>query len=43
MGGEVVDILEPELEALLKTEPMAGLTDKEVNDRLAQFGKNGKQ
>ena len=38
---EVTDVLEPELEALLHADPMTGLTDKEVNDRLEQFGKNG--
>lgn len=39
--GEVVDILEPELEALLKADPMSGLSDNEVKDRLVKFGKNG--
>ncbi|KAJ1892202.1 hypothetical protein LPJ66_006485, partial [Kickxella alabastrina] len=37
---EVSDELSPELEALLKTEPLNGLSDVEVAERIAQFGKN---
>ena len=39
---EVVDELDAELEALLKTDPSKGLSDAEVSERLAKFGKNGK-
>lgn len=34
-------ILSLRLEALVKTEPLFGLTDQEVLDRLEQFGHNG--
>ncbi|KAJ1560137.1 hypothetical protein HK405_008101, partial [Cladochytrium tenue] len=37
---EVTEELDPELEALLQTEPLQGLTDAEVETRLAKFGKN---
>ncbi|KAI8927499.1 hypothetical protein BC831DRAFT_497694 [Entophlyctis helioformis] len=37
---EVTDAIEPELEALLHTEPTKGLADDEVAKRLAQFGPN---
>ncbi|KAI9504176.1 H(+)-ATPase [Coemansia spiralis] len=37
---EVSEELSPELEALLQTEPLKGLTSTEVSERLAQFGKN---
>ena len=38
---EVVDEIDPEYEKLLQTEPLQGLSDKEVEERLARFGKNG--
>ncbi|KAG0357809.1 hypothetical protein BGZ54_000182, partial [Gamsiella multidivaricata] len=34
------DQISPELEALLHTDPMQGLTDQEVEDRRVQFGPN---
>ncbi|KAF9358349.1 hypothetical protein BGX26_001938 [Mortierella sp. AD094] len=34
------DQISPELEALLHTDPMHGLTDQEVEERLAQWGPN---
>ncbi|KAJ3252431.1 hypothetical protein HDU77_005136 [Chytriomyces hyalinus] len=37
---EVADDIPPELEALLHTEPLHGLTDAEVTQRTAQFGLN---
>ncbi|KAJ2380469.1 hypothetical protein GGI05_006298, partial [Coemansia sp. RSA 2603] len=37
---EVSEELPPELEALLKTEPLKGLSSSEVDERLAQFGRN---
>ncbi|KAJ1952643.1 hypothetical protein EC988_003441, partial [Linderina pennispora] len=37
---EVAEELAPELEALLHTEPLKGLTNAEVEERLAQFGLN---
>ncbi|KAJ1535147.1 plasma membrane H+-ATPase, partial [Cladochytrium tenue] len=37
---EVTEELDPELEALLHTEPLQGLTDAEVETRLTKFGKN---
>ncbi|ORY39063.1 plasma-membrane proton-e [Rhizoclosmatium globosum] len=37
---EVADDIPPELEALLHTEPLHGLTDTEVAERTAQFGLN---
>ena len=37
---EVAEEISPELEKLLHTEPLAGLTDAEVAKRLEQFGKN---
>ncbi|KAI8809307.1 hypothetical protein BJ742DRAFT_805824 [Cladochytrium replicatum] len=37
---EVTEELDPELEKLLQTEPLQGLSDAEVNERLAQFGHN---
>ncbi|KAJ3187305.1 hypothetical protein HDU85_006593 [Gaertneriomyces sp. JEL0708] len=37
---EVTEALEPELEALLQTEPLDGLTDAQVQERLTQFGAN---
>ena len=38
---EFEDILEPELEALLVTEPLKGLSNDEVENRLIKFGRNG--
>ncbi len=38
---EVADALDPELEKLLLTPPLSGLTDNQVKDRLVQFGRNG--
>jgi hypothetical protein len=38
---EVNDELDAELEKLLQTPPLEGLTDAQVAERLAQFGKNG--
>lgn len=35
------DELDPELEAQLQTEPLKGLTDAEVEERLIQWGHNG--
>eukprot|EP00842_Homolaphlyctis_polyrhiza_P001220 jgi/Hompol1/2099/HPOL_002181-RA len=37
---EVADAIDAELEALLGTDPSKGLTDAEVSERLAKFGKN---
>ncbi|KAJ3102015.1 hypothetical protein HK100_004437, partial [Physocladia obscura] len=37
---EVADDIPPELEALLHTEPLQGLTDAEVAERIAKFGLN---
>ncbi|KAJ3416895.1 hypothetical protein HDV05_007953 [Chytridiales sp. JEL 0842] len=37
---EVEDAIDPELEKLLHTEPLQGLTDEEVAERLAKFGPN---
>ncbi|KAJ3079233.1 hypothetical protein HK102_003936, partial [Quaeritorhiza haematococci] len=37
---EVTDDIDPELEKLLQTPPLQGLSDDEVQKRLAQFGKN---
>ncbi|KAI8911846.1 hypothetical protein EDD86DRAFT_269559 [Gorgonomyces haynaldii] len=37
---EVVDVLDEEYEKLLQTEPLHGLTDAEVTERMARFGKN---
>ncbi|KAJ3064169.1 hypothetical protein HDU98_000123 [Podochytrium sp. JEL0797] len=37
---EVADDIPPELEALLHTEPLEGLTDAQVTERTAQFGLN---
>jgi len=37
---EVTEELDPELEKLLQTEPLKGLTDAEVEERIAKFGKN---
>ncbi|KAJ3076581.1 hypothetical protein HDU98_002101 [Podochytrium sp. JEL0797] len=37
---EVEDDISPELEALLHTEPLEGLTDAQVTERTAQFGLN---
>ncbi|KAJ3004745.1 UNVERIFIED_CONTAM: hypothetical protein HDU68_004916, partial [Siphonaria sp. JEL0065] len=37
---EVADEISPELEALLHTEPLHGLTDAQVAERTAQFGLN---
>ncbi|KAJ3243645.1 hypothetical protein HDU78_000258 [Chytriomyces hyalinus] len=37
---EVSDDIPPELEALLHTEPLLGLTDAQVQERTAQFGLN---
>ncbi|KAJ3011209.1 UNVERIFIED_CONTAM: hypothetical protein HDU68_001780, partial [Siphonaria sp. JEL0065] len=37
---EVADDISPELEALLHTEPLHGLTDAQVAERTAQFGLN---
>jgi hypothetical protein len=34
-------VLSLTLEALVKTNPLEGLTDAEVGDRLQQFGHNG--
>ena len=33
--------LDPEYEKLLKTDPTKGLSDAEIEDRLARFGPNG--
>jgi hypothetical protein len=38
---EVTDEIEPELEKLLHTPPLQGLSDAQVSERLAQFGPNG--
>ncbi|KAJ3321218.1 hypothetical protein HDU76_000131, partial [Blyttiomyces sp. JEL0837] len=38
---EVKDELDPELEKLLQTEPLKGLTTAQVQERIAKFGKNG--
>ena len=38
---EVVEELDAVLEAQLQTDPATGLTDEEVAQRLAQWGKNG--
>lgn len=40
---EVVDELDAELEALLQTPPLQGLTDAEAQARLQQFGPNGRR
>ena len=37
---EVVEQLDAELEALLQTEPLQGLSDKEVQVRIEKFGLN---
>ncbi|KAL2913885.1 hypothetical protein HK105_206619 [Polyrhizophydium stewartii] len=37
---EVADAIDAELEQLLQTDPLKGLTDAEVQERLAKFGKN---
>ncbi|KAJ3078170.1 hypothetical protein HK102_004689 [Quaeritorhiza haematococci] len=37
---EVTDDIDPELEKLLQTPPLEGLTDDEVQKRLEKFGKN---
>jgi H+-transporting ATPase len=37
---EVEDAIDPELEKLLHTDPLKGLTDAEVQERLVQFGPN---
>ncbi|KAJ3414279.1 hypothetical protein HDV05_006808 [Chytridiales sp. JEL 0842] len=37
---EVADAIDPELERLLHTEPLQGLTDAEVTNRLKEFGPN---
>ncbi|KAJ3070546.1 hypothetical protein HDU98_006474 [Podochytrium sp. JEL0797] len=37
---EVAEDISPELEALLHTEPLEGLTDAQVTERTAQFGLN---
>jgi Cation transporter/ATPase, N-terminus len=38
---EHLDVLDPELEKLLQTDPSKGLTDAEVTERLEKFGRNG--
>lgn len=38
---EVTEDIEPELEALLHTDPVKGLTDAELKERLEKFGPNG--
>ena len=38
---EVTDVLDPEYEKLLQTDPSKGLTDKQVAERLEKFGPNG--
>ena len=38
---EVTDLLDPEYEKLLQTDPSKGLTDKQVAERLEKFGPNG--
>ena len=38
---EVTDALDPEYEKLLQTDSTTGLSDKEVEERLARFGRNG--
>ncbi len=38
---EVTSDIDVELEKLLQTSPSQGLTDKEVEERLAKFGRNG--
>jgi H+-transporting ATPase len=37
---EVVADIEPELEALLQTNPLTGLSDAQVQERLDKFGPN---
>jgi hypothetical protein len=39
---EVADEIDKELEKLLQTDIFQGLRDEEVQERLLQFGKNGK-
>ena len=38
---EVADAIDAELEQLIQTNPSKGLTDAEVEERLAKFGPNG--
>ncbi|KAI8902417.1 hypothetical protein BC833DRAFT_616706 [Globomyces pollinis-pini] len=37
---ETVEVLDPELEKLIQTDPSKGLTDAEASERLVQFGRN---
>ena len=39
---EAVEDLDPEYEKLLQTDPMKGLSNSEVEQRLERFGPNGK-
>jgi hypothetical protein len=38
---EIIDELDAELEKLLQTNPLEGLTDAQVAERLQHFGRNG--
>ena len=38
---EIADPLDAELEKLLLTEPLQGLTKAQVDERILQFGRNG--
>lgn len=38
----IAETIDPEYENLLQTDPSKGLTDAEVEERMARFGKNGK-
>lgn len=38
---EITDELDAELEKLLQTPPLEGLTDAQVNERIEKFGRNG--
>lgn len=40
---EVTDVLDAELESLLQTEPLQGLTTEDAIGRLERFGPNGMQ
>lgn len=41
MGEKELEEIEPELEKLLQTDPLKGLTDAEAAERLEKFGRNG--
>lgn len=40
-GKDFADEINPELEALLQTDPLSGLSDSEVTARLLTWGTNG--